>query len=357
MEGLASMGRRFGSRALWVILGVALSTTPTMGQRSGGIGGVRAAFPHTNAVQSRIAAARSGGLFRPRMSGSAIMNGRGGVDRFGRSTLAPSQVGFADSFFHSGLSHGAASHGGVSLHLGIERDDHSLQIDLNPGLGHGVGHGHPIHGDLLHGGFVDGVHGGGHGLHGTSLLLPYYYGYGRYSGGFYDTYAYPDPSLFNAPPPAPAVTPDQLRELTPSERADEYVHRGMVDEAVRVLREHLRAQPGDSDAIRRLGLLLVSVGRTTEGAALVALAYEQEPALATRPVSAGLLGVDRSGLRDLVRSAVIHANKTRSASAWLTTAVLFQGEGRLRVARRMIERARLAGLGPEVGDPFEAELR
>lgn len=189
---------------------------------------------------------------------------------------------------------------------------------------------------------------------------------GVYGGSYYDSWY---PSAFNAdvgmvdsfvargnpaPVPPPAVDPDA--GLTVLERAAKRLHEGRPDEAVVLLRSYTDAYPNEPEAARTLALALLDARRTKEGVAVMALVYERNPALAWTPIAPDAVGQQRE-LRDLVVRAVEFGHRTNSSSAWLTVAVLMQGEGREDPAFKMIERAGTLGLDADVSKAMRIALK
>jgi hypothetical protein len=177
-----------------------------------------------------------------------------------------------------------------------------------------------------------------------------YFGY-RY-GNIYGNGYTPEPTTYVPPTPPQAETPVPS---TSRELGDTYLRAGDPRAAVHAYEAHLKQYPGDEDAMRALGVALIDNGQTTEGVAMVAMAYKSEPLLADRPVSRDLFRGDALA-RDLARAS-IYANRSRSSSGWLTVAVYMQAQGRDDLARTMVERARAAGLETAVVDRLTAALR
>jgi hypothetical protein len=186
------------------------------------------------------------------------------------------------------------------------------------------------------------------------------YGYGYYPStfGYGDGYYAPTDSFIaygGQPQPAqPAVDPDA--GLTDPQKAVRRLHDGKPDEAIVLLRPYADAHQEDPAAARLLAVALLDARRTKEGVAVMALLYEHNPALANTPVAGDVVGPERE-LRDLVVRVVEYGHRTNTASAWLTAAVLMQGEGRAEPALRMIERADTLGLDTEVSKAMHAALK
>lgn len=129
------------------------------------------------------------------------------------------------------------------------------------------------------------------------------------------------------------------------------------------LRVHLREHRDDGRALRLLAVALEESGEPVDAAAVMRMAHEMDPALATESLGLEALGYSDARLRDMVDNAVIHAHRvkgqhsTEAASAWLTVAVLMREQGRDDLAREMIVRAKRAGLRADVADSIELAWR
>lgn len=129
------------------------------------------------------------------------------------------------------------------------------------------------------------------------------------------------------------------------------------------LRVHLREHRDDGRALRLLAVALEESGEPVDAAAVMRMAHEMDPALATESIGLDALGYDEVRMRELVDRAVIHAHRVRSkssaeaASAWLTVGVLMREQGRDDLAREMIKRARTAGLNESVADSLDVAWR
>jgi hypothetical protein len=163
-----------------------------------------------------------------------------------------------------------------------------------------------------------------------------------------------DPSLVAAvaPPPAPApVVYD-----SEAERGDAMLRAGYAAEAITTLRAYLDANPHDAYAMRSMGLAMIARNQVSDGVALVAHAYRTEPALAAYPLPVDAFGTP-ADLRRILERVSVHANRTNMPSGWLALAALMQAENRNQLAIRMVERAKQAGLEPEVASQMSAALR
>jgi tetratricopeptide (TPR) repeat protein len=147
--------------------------------------------------------------------------------------------------------------------------------------------------------------------------------------------------------PAGGTQADQAaREPSPIELADAAWQAGRLTEAVRYMKEYLATAPDDADAMRFLALLKIDQGKLDEAVALMAMAYERMPRLASRPLPASDIPGGTAQMRQRVNTMSGYANRAKTGSAWLTLAVLVQGEGRDSVARTLVGRAERAGLKP-----------
>lgn len=189
---------------------------------------------------------------------------------------------------------------------------------------------------------------------------PYAYRYGASLGvvGYDSTYL--DPNLYVQQPqsqPAPPQAQAPPPQLTVFEQGVLALYQGDSAEAVAALRQHLRDNPSDTQALRVLALALLDDNKPDDAAAVMASAYRTDPGLATRSIRYGQAGVTEARLRELLVRAVQHAHRVKSASAWLTVAVLMQAQGRESLALEMLGRAEKAGLSREIADPMKAELK
>src|SRR5690606_16092175 len=93
-------------------------------------------------------------------------------------------------------------------------------------------------------------------------------------------------------------------------------------------RDHLTANADDGDAMRRLGVALVMDRKVKEGVAMLALAYEKDPSLARRPMTADLLPGGERDLHEVLLAVVPFANRMKSASGYLAVTVIMQAQNR-----------------------------
>lgn len=122
------------------------------------------------------------------------------------------------------------------------------------------------------------------------------------------------------------------------------------------LAEQQEAGSEDFAVAAELAVALLAEGRRDDAVAMFRLAYASDPGLAAVPVSLRV-GLSDSRWRELVLSAVRHANRRGSPASWLAVGVLMQAEGRADVALRMIDRARGLGLDDQIATPLAAVLR
>ncbi|MGE3109381.1 MAG: tetratricopeptide repeat protein [Phycisphaerales bacterium] len=196
-------------------------------------------------------------------------------------------------------------------------------------------------------------------------------GYGidyGYPGYWYDRYDYPpsyvigygysDPFLQSGsaytPPQATPAQPE--RELTPLEKADLALRDGDAEVAVTLYRDYLTKSPEDAQAARSLALALIQTRDIKEAVAVMQFVYDKHPSLASKPVLPAEVEDGARGLRRMLRAVVPFANRTRSASGYLTEVVIMQAEGRQADARRILRKAIDAGLQETIAKEFETAL-
>jgi hypothetical protein len=164
---------------------------------------------------------------------------------------------------------------------------------------------------------------------------------------------------------AGALTPQSLSAVatSPLDEGISALMRGDAARGADELRVHLREHRDDGRALRLLAVALVERGEPVDAAAVMRMAHEMDPALATESLGLATLGYDEVRLRDLVDRSVIHAHRVKSrrsseaASAWLVVGVLMREQGRDDLAREMVKRARGAGLREDVADSLELAWR
>lgn len=189
----------------------------------------------------------------------------------------------------------------------------------------------------------------------SPFLYAYDNGY-RYDPAYYPSVVYGPAYTPAAPAPQPQPAPQTPAvEPTTLERAEAALAFGYPKEAVLALREHLRDHPTDSRATRLLAMALFEDRRVEEAVAVNAMAYENDPTLAWQRIHPDTFTTDRS-LRARVESAVVYANRVKTASAWLFVVTLMQAEGRDAVAAKMLDRAKQLGLKPAVADELALSL-
>ena len=147
----------------------------------------------------------------------------------------------------------------------------------------------------------------------------------------------------------PVIETAEPKDLTVLEQADLYLRQGQTSKAIAAYREHMLNNGDDVVAMRRLALALLANGSVDESAAMMGLAYQTDAAaLAPQPIDADLIPGGRTNYRKLLGKAVRHAHQMKTGSSWLLVAVLMQGEDRVDVALKMIERAKAAGLDEQI---------
>lgn len=187
----------------------------------------------------------------------------------------------------------------------------------------------------------------------------FYPGYNNtiYSGPWYGT----DPFLTTGQPaatqqPASSSTPSTPRALTPIELADIAWQNGDMPQAISHFKDYIAGAPDDMDALRYLALAYIDSRKLDEAVAVLAMAYERTPQLASRPLPASDVPGGVRQMRRRVNAISAYANRTKTGSAWLTLAVLIQSEGRESTARNIVDRAAKAGLNPKIVAEMTAAL-
>lgn len=153
---------------------------------------------------------------------------------------------------------------------------------------------------------------------------------------------------------APPVPQPEPIILTTMEQAGLALGFGDPEEAIALYRKALEEDPGDTRAVRALGVALLAANRPEDAAATIRYAYVTDPGLAREPLGAWISGDSPRKLRHLLTGMVRHAHSTGSASSWLVVAVLMQAEGRNREALGILDRA--AGLEEEVARAMRGAL-
>ncbi len=158
----------------------------------------------------------------------------------------------------------------------------------------------------------------------------------------------------SGPAGVPAMVDPEVG-LTDFEKAGNRLYDGKPEQAIVLLRGYVDSHPDEPDAARGLALALIDARRTKEGVELMADVYAKHPTLAADPLPDDAVGPEYE-LRDLVVRTVEHAHSAKSASAWLTVAVLMQAQGRVDQALKMIDRADSAGLAADVSAAMRSAL-
>lgn len=164
-------------------------------------------------------------------------------------------------------------------------------------------------------------------------------------GSSYNYYG-PDPALsVNYQPaqtvqpaaaPTPPPTPDEVAKLAMS--------LGRYPEAIDALKLHLKDNPSDPAAMRRLGIAQLLARKWDDGFAQIARAYQADPVLSDVPLTSDELGVRDDMLRELTGRVVSRARQSRSRDAWMTAAILMQSRDKNEQAITMLEAAKNAGM-------------
>jgi tetratricopeptide (TPR) repeat protein len=194
----------------------------------------------------------------------------------------------------------------------------------------------------------------------------YGYGYGWYPPG--NTYYRSGQSVANATngwgrlsqpnagstatqtPAKPAVPPTAIEVARVS------LALGNLDSAEEQYRKHLKENPDDSQALREFALVMFDAERPEEGFAALRKAYRDDPELASKPMNLRAYGFDGPRIRRLMGKVSPASNRIKSSSGWLALAVVLQGQGKDRAARRMLDKAEALGLDAEIVTALRAKL-
>lgn len=179
----------------------------------------------------------------------------------------------------------------------------------------------------------------------------FYDGYRRYWGPIDSSYS----PAYRSGQAGEAEAAEVEIELTAIELARALLSAGRLEEAIASYREHLRAFPEDSVAMRELGAALIERGQVGDGFAMIRMAYGIDPGLAGDPLDGRLFG-SAARLREVVRKAVRAANKEETSSGWLAVAVLMQAEGRDRVALKNLAKAERQYLSEDIARAMRRSL-
>jgi hypothetical protein len=162
----------------------------------------------------------------------------------------------------------------------------------------------------------------------------------------------PAPVVIRAEPAT--TTTVRVDATTPLELGKLALRSGQPERAVRFFKEHLQNPETDVDGatVRLLALALLDGNRMLEAGATMRKAYRTDVGLVELPLDPAEHGLSEKRVRALTVRAVEYANREKTADAWLTVAVLMQGQGRGAVARQTAEQAITAGLERQIGDPL-----
>lgn len=149
----------------------------------------------------------------------------------------------------------------------------------------------------------------------------------------------------------------QPRELTPIELADIYWQEGRLEQSATQFNSYLRTAPDDTEAMRYLAVLMIDQKKIEEAVAMLAMAYQKTPVLASNPLPAAELPGGLNQMRKRVNALSAHANRVKTGSAWLAMAVLVQSEEREDIARMLVERGGAAGLEESVKNEMLSALK
>jgi hypothetical protein len=159
---------------------------------------------------------------------------------------------------------------------------------------------------------------------------------------------------------APSAAPNtNLQSATDSPllaSAKQQMRNARPAAAVDALKDYARTQSSDADARRFLALAMIESGKTDEGVAMMRAAYSLDASLAQRPINIADLGLNGKRLDAVVDTISTHAEKSDTASAWLTAAVLWQADGRAAIAQTMLDRASAKGLDVNLAGDLRAAM-
>ncbi len=80
------------------------------------------------------------------------------------------------------------------------------------------------------------------------------------------------------------------------------------------------------------------------------------PRLARRPFAAADFGISEHQLGDVFASSVSFGHRAKTGSSWLMAAMLAQSEGKLTLARKLIDRGVENGLERDIADAFAVAI-
>lgn len=127
--------------------------------------------------------------------------------------------------------------------------------------------------------------------------------------------------------------------------------------AIDAFKDYARTQSSDADARRLLALAMIESGKTDEGVAMMRAAYSLDASLAQRPINIAEVGLSGKRLDAVVDAVSTHAERSDTASAWLTAAVLWQADGRAAIAQTMLDRASAKGLDVNLAGDLRAAMK
>lgn len=145
---------------------------------------------------------------------------------------------------------------------------------------------------------------------------------------------------------------DPSADLSEIDRAELAMRAGDWKSAVISYRDQVSLAPSDAESLRMLGVALVLDGKVSEGVLSIALAHERQPELGRKVMNLNVLRSESDAAR-CVSMIMTHAMRVKTAEGFLAATVAKQATGAKSVAKRMLDRAKDAGLSPKL----EAELR
>lgn len=142
----------------------------------------------------------------------------------------------------------------------------------------------------------------------------------------------------------PTPTPAGPVIRTAYQRGTEALHAGQYSAAAEAMSEHLQAHPRDAIAIRNYAIALLGENKFAEAAATFALAYDYDPTLAYRPIDSSLFARGKTDLRSFANKAMAYARRAKTGSSLFAASVLFQAEGNLKTASKVLAEAEQQGI-------------
>jgi hypothetical protein len=152
----------------------------------------------------------------------------------------------------------------------------------------------------------------------------------------------------------PQLRPKAVEEEVPA--FDTSLIGSNPTDAIAELRREVARTPGDYHLLRLLAIAHLTNRDMPTAASTIAKVYDADPLLVSNPLDLASLGLDMGRVTTLVTASQTYA-ANGGANAHLLTLVLQQAQGQSTKARATLDRARKAGLSPELADLFAAALK